>query len=81
MPKLEKFSNLSKQQDDILNKNFCFEQDLLLTISTQIQEFKQKTSLKQFSSPLLQNSTIALAYFQYKAPSFCITQQISSDFA
>ena len=45
MPKLEKFSNLSKQQDDILNKNFCFEQDLLLTISTQIQEFKQKTSL------------------------------------
>lgn len=73
MAQLESFSNLTKQSDDILKKNFAFGQTLALSVYSKYDSLSLKANLKQASSNLS-----SLAYFQYKGDNILFKQELSS---
>lgn len=72
MAQLDSFSNLTKQSDDILKKNFCFNQNLALSLYSKLDSFSLKSNLKY----LPESTTNSLIYFQYKGPSLQVKQEI-----
>ena len=72
MAQLDSFSNLTKQSDDILKKNFAFNQNLALSLYSKLDSFSLKSNLKY----LPESTTNSLVYFQYKGPSLLIKQEI-----
>ena len=69
MAKLESYSNLAKQQEDLIKKGFCFGQLFALGIYSKAPHgVNIKSSFKQKAESDQSPKSWALAYFNYKTP-------------
>ena len=75
MAQLDTFSDLTKQSDNILHKNFSFSHSLALSLYSKLESFSFKSSLK--SSPDSKSSS--LVHFQYEGGNLLIKQEISTN--
>lgn len=76
MAKLESYSNLTKLQEDMWKKNFCFGQELALSLYAKADELSFKSTFTQKTRS--RNSCAGWAYFQYKAGQFLFKHQAGS---
>ena len=73
MAKLESYSNLSKQQEDLIKKGFSFGQLLDLTVYAKTpQSINFKSSFKHG------NDNLASTYFNYKTPSLSLKEELKT---
>lgn len=80
MAKLESYSNLSKLQEDLIKKGFCFGQLFALGVYSKTPHgFNVKSSFKQSvnKDQCFENS--ALIYFNYKTPNLSLKEQLQTN--
>ena len=76
MAKLDSFSDLTKPQENLLRKNFCFGQGVAVGIYAREGGMSFKSSVKGLVGSW--NGTSALAYFQYKTPCLTLKQEVGN---
>ncbi|CAG9334200.1 unnamed protein product [Blepharisma stoltei] len=79
MAKLESYSNLTKLQEDLLKKGYCFGQLAALAVYTKHESgLNTKTSLKQVKSTTDVPNITGTTYFKFTDPRFALKQEFQT---
>ncbi|CAG9313048.1 unnamed protein product [Blepharisma stoltei] len=77
MAKLESFDRITKLQEDLLEKGYCFNQIAAISLYAKAaDDLKTKSSIRQIPSDNHIPITIGSVYFSYSIPQFLFKQEI-----
>ena len=78
--KLESYSHISKAQEDLIKKGFCFGQVFALSVYSKTPHgLNIKSSFKESMNPDQTTQNLGMIYFNYKTPNFSIRDQVQTN--